>query len=269
METRLISRENAAFQVLLALRDNRQQRTKRGEIFVEGVAPINALVRARISAVAVACRSGTRLSGWASETIDSLAPQVRYELSPAMMERISDRTDPSELIVIAVRPRCRLEDVATGPGVMLVVVDRPSNPGNLGSLVRSADAFGASAVVTAGHSADPFDPRVIRASLGACFTTPVLHEPSAKRLEAWLDSISATGVRVVGTDSGGSMALPDAGLERPVALVFGNEATGLSARLRERVGQIVRVPMNGAVDSLNLACAASIVMYEVSRNRRA
>ena len=267
MQTRLISTQNAAFQVLLALRDNRQQRTKRGEIFVEGVAPINALVRTRVGATAVVCRSGVHLSDWAHDTITALAPQMRYEASSEIMAQLSDRTDPSELIVIAVRPQNRLDDVATGLQTMLVVVDRPSNPGNLGSLIRSADAFGASAVVTTGHGADPYDPRVIRASLGACFTTPIVQEPSAKRLEAFLESISAAGIRVVGTDSEGSTSLRGAELARPIALVFGNETTGLSARLRERIEQIVRIPMTGSVNSLNLACAASIVLYEVTAGR--
>ncbi len=267
MKVQRISSENDIFQVLVSLRDNRQKRAKRGTIFVEGVAPINALADSQPATHAVAFPRKARLSGWTVDTIDRLEPATGYEIAPDLMERLSDRADPSELIVIAARPRCELRDIVPGRDFTVAVVDRPANPGNLGSLVRSADGLGIHAVVTTGHGVDIYDPRVIRASLGACFSTPVVHEPSAKRLIAWLQTMRDGNppLRVVGTDSGGATALSDARLSPPLAVVFGNEATGLSANLREVVDEVVAIPLRGRVDSLNLACAASILFYEVGR----
>lgn len=263
MEIRRVATENDAFQVMLSLRDNRRKRMKRGEIYVEGVAPINALARRNMRASAVVYAAGTRLSGWARDTIERLAPAVGYELAPDLMERLSERSERSELIVLVPRPELAIEDLPTGARDAFAVVDRPSNPGNLGALIRSAGAFDVSAVVTTGHGVDLYDPRVIRSSLGACFSTTVVHEPSSTRLFEWFDALRSAGVRIVGTDSSGAVSLPDADLARPIVVVFGNEATGLSVSLRDRVDGVVSVPTSGTVSSLNLACAASIVLYHL------
>ncbi len=265
MKVQRVSTENDVFQVLVSLRDNRQKRAKRGVIFVEGVAPINALADADPDTHAVAYARNARLSDWAVDTIERLSPETGYELAPDLMQRLSQRSEPSELIVLAARPGRELTEIEPGRRLAVAIVDRPANPGNLGSLIRSADALGVTAVVTTGHGVDIYDPRVIRASLGACFSTPVIHEPSVHRLVAWFDEVR-TGdppARVVGTDSAGATAIGDAALSPPLVMVFGNEATGLSVNLREVVDETVAIPLSGRVDSLNLACAASILFYEV------
>ena len=266
MRVASIQSVNDSFQILCALRDNRRKRAKRGEIFVEGVAAINALAATGRSAVSVAYTDGRRLSGWARETIERLQPHVAYELSAGLMESLSARTDPSELVVVAERPGSGLSDLpAPAADSVYVVVDRPSNHGNLGSLLRSAEAFGVSGVVTTGHGVDPFDPQVIRASLGACFYQTVVHEESSGRLFGWIEGLRRreTGLRVYGTDSKGSAPLAESTLERPAVVVFGNEATGMSASLFEKVDETVSVEIGGRVNSLNLACAASIVLYHL------
>lgn len=267
MKIQRISSENDIFQVLVSLRDNRQKRAKRDTIFVEGVAPINALADSQPYTHAVAFAQNTRLSGWAVDAIERLEPEIGYEIAPDLMDRLSDRADPSELIVLAARPRRDLADIVPGRNRTVAVADRPANPGNLGSLMRSADALGVDAVVTTGHGVDIYDPRVIRASLGACFSTPIVFEPSATRLVAWLSAMRTDDppVRIIGTDSAGATPLSDARLAPPLVMVFGNEATGLSANLREVVDEMVAIPLRGRVDSLNLACAASILFYEAGR----
>lgn len=266
MRVASIQSANDSFQILCALRDNRRKRAKRGEIFVEGVAPINALVATGRSALSVAYAHGRRLSGWARETIEKLQPHIAYELSADLMGSLSARTDPSELVVVAERPGDGLSDLpAADADSVYVVVDRPSNHGNLGSLLRSAEAFGVDGVVTTGHGVDPFDPQVIRASLGACFYQTVVHEESSGRLVRWVDELRQreTGLRVYGTDSNGTVPLAGSKLERPAVVVFGNEATGMSASLSEMVDETVSVEIGGRVNSLNLACAASIVLYHL------
>jgi TrmH family RNA methyltransferase len=266
MRVASIQSVNDSFQILCALRDNRRKRAKRGEIFVEGVAAINALAATGRSAVSVAYADGRRLSGWARETIERLQPHVAYELSADLMESLSARTDPSELVVVAERPGSGLSDLpAPAADSVYVVVDRPSNHGNLGSLLRSAEAFGVSGVVTTGHGVDPFDPQVIRASLGACFYQTVVHEESSGRLLGWIEGLRRreTGLRVYGTDSKGSVPLAECTLRRPTVVVFGNEATGMSASLFEMVDETVSIEIGGRVNSLNLACAASIVLYHL------
>jgi TrmH family RNA methyltransferase len=266
MRTIGISTRNDMYQVLCSLRDNRRKRAKRGEIFIEGVAPINAFAAVGGRATAVVYRDRSRLSGWARDIIRKLQPETAYELSPPLMAELSSRSDPSEIIVVAPRPSRTLGQLSeSGTSPVYVVVDRPSNHGNLGSLMRTCDAFGIQGILTTGHGVDNFDPHVIRASLGACFYLPVVHEPSTSRLLDWVFELQRNNRRlqVVGTDSEADLPLAQASLRRPAVVMFGNEATGLSANLGAAVDRMVRIPMMGRVNSLNLTCAATVVLYQL------
>ncbi len=261
---------NDDFQILESIKTNRHKRTKRKQIFVEGVAIVNQLVVARVPVEAVVHARGAHLSDWANDVILTAEPAIRYELAPELMAELSDRANPSELIVVARRPDSTLADYASASPEVVVVLDRPASPGNLGSAIRSCDAFGVDLVIVTGHACDIWDPQSLRASLGAVFAVPTIAEPSPARLIEWLDSLRAAreGFRVLGTDSGGSLQIDDASVQAPLAIIFGNEATGLSQTLREYVDDVVAISMHGTVNSLNLASALSVVLYEIDRRSR-
>ena len=265
MKRLTIEKENATYQLLQALKTNRQKRTKRGEIFVESVAAINAAVQKNLAAVWIAYSGEKKLSFWAQDTIDALKPDALLRLSSPLMNGLSERTDASELIVVFSRPDLSLNSYRPGAPPFIVVLDRPSNAGNLGSILRSCDAFGVDAVITTGHGVDPFDPQVIRASLGAVFHQNLYYEESSTALMRWIDTIRNRyqDVEVIGTDSDGSISLQSKTLRKPVVIIFGNEAKGLSVALKQYVDEIVAIPIQGSVNSLNLASAASIFLYSV------
>ena len=147
----------------------------------------------------------------------------------------------------------------------MVVLDRPTGPGNIGTVARSADAFGADGLVVAGHAADPYDPRAVRASTGSLFALTVVRAPVATaRCSSWA---AGTGHRVAGPRRGGAVDVRDADLTGPLVLVVGHETTGLSAAWREACDELVSIPMRGAASSLNMATAASIVLHEALRQR--
>jgi 23S rRNA (uridine2479-2'-O)-methyltransferase len=150
-----------------------------------------------------------------------------------------------------------------------VVFDRPASPGNLGTLIRSADAFGASGVIVTGHAADVYDPRSVRASTGSLFSLPVVRVPSHRPVLDWAGALRAggLGVSVVGTDEHGAVDVADVDFTRPTLLVVGNETAGLSAAWRDACDQLARIPMLGMASSLNAAMAASIALYESARQR--
>lgn len=264
-----VGKENATFQHLEVLKRNRAKRAQYGEVFVEGVAGINALLRAGWKVIAVAYDRERPLSGWAREVIAQADPESILRLAPWLMEKVSDREDPSELIVIAERRVRRLDEVRLDPSSALLIFDRPSNHGNLGSLIRSCDAFGVSALITLGHSVDIFDPVVLRASLGAFFSVPVIHSPSPREIEAWLakERARVPEIRLVGTSAEGARPIHEVDLTGPVAVVLGNEAGGMSRKLVEMVDELAAIPMAGTVDSLNVACAGTVVLYELARQR--
>lgn len=251
-----------AFQHAEVLKRNRTRRHQSGECFVEGVRPIQRLVASGWPIRSVWSDRRRRLSSWAEEIVRASGADRHYQLPTELMDRLSDREDPSELVMVAATPRIRLAGLALPDDLLVLVLDRPSSPGNLGTVVRSADAFGAHAVLVAGHAADPFDPRAIRASMGSVFGVPLAELDGPAELAAWL---VGRDVAVLGTDSAGDVALRDADLRRATVVVMGNEGAGLSYRFRELCTGIVRIPVR--TDSLNMAMAASILLYEAAGQR--
>jgi len=260
-----VGRGNNVFQRLDVLKRNRTRRRQYGELFVEGVRPIQRLVDTGWPVRSVCSEDGRELSGWARSIVAACGAERHYLLAPELMEQLSDREQPSELLLVAeLRPR-RLGDLTLPDDLLVVVLDRPASPGNVGTVIRSADALGAHGVVVAGHAADPYDPRAIRASMGSLFSLPPVEVGGPAELERWL--AGRPGVYVVGTDSAGESPLRDVDLRRPTVVVVGNEAGGASYGLRALCGTVARIPMGGSADSLNMAVAASIVLYEAARQR--
>jgi 23S rRNA (uridine2479-2'-O)-methyltransferase len=264
-----VSTRNAAFQVLESLRGNRQKRRATRTFLVEGVRPITMAVEHGWELDAVVYDATRARSSWAEGILDARPEATRYEMSPDLVAALSGKDEPSELIAL-VRMRDRsLADVPLGPDLLVVVVDRPSSPGNLGTIVRSADALGAQAVVTTGHGADVYDPGVITASRGSLFALPVVQAESSAEVLAFvaLARERLGRCRLLGADEQGAVDLADCDLGGPLVVVAGNETHGLSRAWREACDQRVRIPMTGAASSLNIAVATSIVLYEASRRR--
>jgi len=163
-----------------------------------------------------------------------------------------------------------LDRIEAGHDFLGVLLDRPASPGNVGSIIRSADALGAHGVIVAGHAADVYDPRCVRASTGSLFTLPVIRTPGPGEVAAWVTALRARGCPIVlaATDERGDRDVFDFDFTQPVLLLAGNEGTGLSAAWRELSDVVVSIPMAGAASSLNAANAASIFLYEASRQRR-
>jgi TrmH family RNA methyltransferase len=258
---RTVERADATFQVLDALRHNRRKRRQRGEFLVHGVRPVEALLGSRWPLSGVIVAHGRRRSRWAQGVLDATAAATVYDVAPELFDQLAERDEPSELIALAaVAPRLLADVEGTGP---VIVLDRPNSPGNLGSLIRSADAFGAAGVVVLGHAADPYDPRAVRASIGSLFTVPVVELGGSADLEPWL---RASGRRVLGLDESAQVAMTEVDRSAPVALVMGNEGRGLSAAVRTLCDDLVSIPMHaGTATSLNLAVAGSIALYELAR----
>jgi 23S rRNA (uridine2479-2'-O)-methyltransferase len=261
-----VGRANNVFQHLEVLKRNRTRRRRYRELFVEGARAIQRLLDAGWPVHSICSEDGRALSNWAWGSIAASGARYHYLLAPELMRHLSDREEPSELLVVAGMREARLSGVAQAGDLLVVVLDRPSSPGNIGTVTRSADALGAHAVVIAGHAADPYDPRAIRASMGSLFALPLVEIGGRAELEAWLST--RPDVQVLGTDSAGAVPLPDVDLRRPTVVVIGNEAAGASYGLRSLCGSVARIPMVGTADSLNMAAAASIVLYEAARQRR-
>lgn len=265
-----VSTANIAFQRIDVLRRNRTKRHRYGEFVIEGVRAINGALAGGWTVRSFAYPAGRSLSRWASSILDASTAESHLEIAGELFDTISDKDEPSELLaVIAKRPDA-LDRISTGPGMAVVVIDRPASPGNLGTLIRSADAFGASGVIVTGHSVDLYDPSTIRASVGSFFAVPCVALPSHREVAEWVANVrqTHTGLGLVGTSAHGPASLRGFDWSSEVVLVVGNETTGLSHAYREMCDAIVGIPMRGTATSLNAAVATSIALYELDSHRR-
>jgi len=268
-----ISSRNARFQQWESLLGNRGKRQRAGEFVVQGVRPITLAAEFGWRFRALVYDAERPLSGWAEGMLRDV-DAVRVAMSPGLLADLGEKAeDPPELVAVVEMPDDDLDRIpagrTAGERFLGVVLDRPASPGNLGSIIRSADAFGADGIIVAGHAADVYDPRTVRASTGSLFARPVVRCPSHREVAAWVAARRAADGPVVlaGTDEHGDLDVFDFDFTQPVLLVVGNEATGLSGAWRELCDQVVRIPMTGAASSLNAANAATAVLYEIARQR--
>ena len=178
---------------------------------------------------------------------------------------LSETVTPVGLVAVCSVPETSLQDVLAGSPRLVAVAAEISEPGNAGTLIRLADAMGADAVVLAGNSVDPYNGKCLRASAGSIFSIPVVSEPDAV---AAVSALSAAGLQVLATTVDGETMLDDADLAAPTAWLFGPEAHGLSAELADAATVRVCIPMPGSAESLNVASAAAICLYQSARAHR-
>ncbi|MGH3823420.1 MAG: TrmH family RNA methyltransferase [Pseudonocardiaceae bacterium] len=264
-----VTRRNAAFQRWQALFTSRKQRQRAGQFLVQGVRPIQLALEYGWPMHSLLYEFGRPLSGWASGMLDRAGAQ-RVAMSADLLAELSGKDEElPELLAVVGLPADDLDRIPVGRSFLGVVFDRPANPGNIGTLVRSIDAFGGAGVIVTGHAADPYDPKAVRASTGSLFAVPVVRERSHREVLEWVARLREDGlpVTVVGTDEKGETDVAAQDLTGPSLLVIGNETAGLSAGWREACDTMIRIPITGSASSLNAASAATVVLYEAARQR--
>ena len=262
-----ISAENAEYQIIQSLKLNRAKRAKASEVFSEGIESIKQAASAGLEFTRIVCVDLNGLSSWARDLIRDRPRTTTIEMTDGLYRNLCDRDEPSEIVVTAKTVNVALDDLALPERPFVLVFDRPSDYGNFGSIIRSANSFRVDAVFVVGHAIDIWDPKTIRSSLGSVFHSKIVQIPSMEDFKAWVAAQkAANGLAVVGTDSTGEVSLLDRKLAKPVAIVLGNEAKGMSVALKETCDYVVRIPISGAVNSLNVACAGTVFLWDVYRN---
>jgi len=249
---------------LVRLRD-RRARDAEGVALVEGarevVRALDGGWRPRLIATCAALASPA-VTGHA-DRLDAAAVE-RVELSAAAFAKVSLRQHPDGIVALFEPPDLDLVGLAWPDDGLYLVADGLEKPGNLGALLRTADAAGVDAVFVTGRGTDLHNPNVVRASMGSLFSRPVLAvEPDELRAK-----LRRQAVRLVVTSPAAECDLWDADLRGPTAIVLGTEHAGLSPAWLATADERVRVPMRGLADSLNVATTGALLLFEARRQRR-
>lgn len=268
MKTIKIEKENAQFQILNALKTNREKRNKEGFLF-EGVRNINNAIKYNWKIKSFFYSSQKGLSNWAISIIKNTKTEVNYDLSIELLKKLSSKEETSEIIALAEIPKDNLNSIKINKTPLIVVFDRPSSPGNLGTIIRTCDALGVDGLIITGHAVDIYDPETISATTGSLFSLPLVRLSSQNELELWITKMRKKypDLQVVGTDENGSCTVYKNNFNVPTILLAGNEKLGLSAGYKQLVDMMVKIPMQGSASSLNVAVATSIIIYEINRQR--
>lgn len=247
---------------------SRAERTGDGDCAVEGVRIVEEATRSGLRFRAVFFRES------AQDHADRLLPQIGAHVETLLLpDKLFDGAVPSDTPQgVAALVRLKefsiedlLERLHVGP---IMVLTGLQDPGNLGTILRSAEAFGSAGVVTGEGTVSPFNSKVIRASAGSVFRLPLVVAKSAGGLEEISTRFKAHGVRLIATSSHKGTSLDLAKLTGPVAVFVGNEGSGVPRDLMTKMDETVAIPHTPQVESLNAGVAGSIVLYEAARQRR-
>lgn len=246
----------------------KKERQAQGRFLVEGPQAVRELLTYRPElAEIVFATMGTE--SWQHE-IDRLASDADVALervTEPVLAAMAETITPQGVIAVARTWESSLDEVCAGAR-LVAIMHEVRDPGNAGAVLRAADAAGADAVVFAGESIDPFHPKVVRSTTGSLFHLPVAVAPD---LASAVDAARAAGLMTLAADVRGDellVARSEGVLAGPVAWVFGNEARGLSEAERGLTDRSLKLPIYGAAESLNLATAASVLIYETAFAQR-
>ena len=247
----------------MRLLGDRKHRRHEGAFVVEGIQPVWQAVEAGAE-VEVLVVAPALLGPRAAELVaaqEAAGTRVAW-VSGELFARLSVRDGPSGLAAI-VRARVPgLAGLPVTPDAVFVALHEVGNPGNLGTIIRTADAAGAAGVVLVGPAADPFDPAAVKASMGALFAVRVARAADPAEFFAWT---AGSGVAVITTSAKAERSFWEAGYPRPLALLLGAEGAGLPDDVLAAGDAQVRIPMTGTAESLNLAVAAGLLLYQARK----
>jgi len=261
-----ISVENAEYQIIKSIKLNRMKRNELQEIFIEGIECIKQAIKANFEITRIITKSMNGLSEWGKRVIKQNNNVRIIEMSEKLYNELADKDNPSEMLMTAKKKKYKICEIDSD-NPFIIVFDRPSDYGNFGSIIRTANAFNVDGIFIIGHGIDIYEPKVIRASLGSIFFTKIV---TIESMETLLDYIriqkEKNGMEIIGTDSNGTISLKDNKINKPIMVIIGNEAKGMSIKLKEICDKIIKIPIEGNINSLNVSCAASIIMWEIYKN---
>ena len=194
------------------------------------------------------------------ETCHSDLIKIPYNL----LKELTDTENPQGVLSVVNIFDSKLEELLKGENKFIIILDELQDPGNVGTIIRTADAFGASGVVLTNNCVDVYNPKVVRATMGSLFHIPIVYADNKIKL---INSFKNKGITIYSTSLEGESYIHETDLTKNIAIIIGNEANGVSNEMIKISDSLIKIPMYGKAESLNAAVATSVVMYEVARQR--
>jgi len=259
-ETIVTSPQNAKAKRWASLQ-HKKYRDRHGAFLAEGAHLVREALESGEKVEAIVYDDGR---GWPAELDRGLAAAAGeiVRASEEVMAKCAATDSPPPVFAV-VRKRPADPDALFRPGALVIVLDGLRDPGNVGTIIRSADAAGADAVVVGRRSADPFSPKAVRATMGSLFHLPVLEGDLAQLLS----EAKARGFRLIGSSPRAQRTCYECDWSGGIWLLLGNESEGLSPQAAALLDECVRIPMRGRAESLNAAMAATVLLFEAMRAR--
>ena len=252
---------------------SRAELTESGDCAIEGLRILEEAIRSGLRFSAVFFRDSSQ--DRAERLLPQLGAQVETLLLPdKLFDSLVPSDSPQGVAALVRLKEFSLDDIIEkerlqiGPIIALAGLQ---DPGNLGTILRSSEAFGSAGVVLGEGTVSPFNSKVIRASAGSVFRLPVIHghgKSGTAKLDEVSEKLRARGVRLIATSSHKGTPLDQADLKEATAIFFGNEGAGLSREVMSKMDEVIAIPHTAQVESLNAGVAASIVLYQAARQRK-
>ena len=260
----ITSRDNSLLRLARTVRDGKNT----DFIFVEGLRLSEEALRSALDIEAVIVSEELLRKERAAAAIAELDQAARKSasVSEKLLESISFTKTPQGIVVLARRPESsekRLSS-ALAKNPLLVVLHQINNPVNVGAILRTAEAAGVAGVIATRNTSDPFSPKSLRGAMGSAFRLPIWTGPSYEEMIEWCRKRK---IAIVGADAEATLAHTEFDWTQATALVLGPESTGLTDEETKSATEVVRIPMHGAVESLNVSVAAGILLFEAARQR--
>jgi len=261
----ITSRDNSLLRHARSVRDGKIEDL----IFVEGLRLCEEAYRSKLEIEAVIVSEELARKERAAEVVDELSKVAKRTgfVSEKLLESISYTKTPQGIVVLAERPGGSESRLAASlhANSLLVVLHQINNPVNVGAILRTAEAAGATGVITTSNTSDPFSPKSLRGAMGSAFRLPIWSGPTYDEVIDWCQN---RGIVTVCTDAEADTDYTDVDWASANALLLGPESTGFTPEQLAKADRKVRIPMQGMAESLNVSVAAGILLFEAARQRQ-
>lgn len=186
-----------------------------------------------------------------------------YEISKSIFKEISDTDNPQGILAVVEFMENTIESALKEEN-FFILLDRVQDPGNMGTIIRTADAFGANGVIVTNGCVDVYNPKTVRSTMGSIFQIPIIH---MRNIDDAIETLKNKNINIISTSLNTDKYSYDIDFIKDSALVIGNEANGVSEQIIENSDELVKIPMSGSAESLNAGVASAVLMYEVLRQR--